>query len=225
MFSPGSCAVDQAGSSRSLGARGPQDPGAGQAARGTGANGMKDAQRGCGATCGREGPGQVRSPSAAPSESRPTSPGGRPGAWEGPQPHSPRRDPGSIVLKPAPQRAARQKPPPARHREATPPSRPGGWIGERCGQWWADRSGQRRRCGGGALRRRRYLLRPPPPPRWGPGDLCSQTPWVTTCSLTFTWVLRASDTGCLPTCMSSDTVQGWAFTQAWEDYSPVISWH
>lgn len=106
MFSPGSCAVDQAGSSRSHGARGPQDPGAGQAARGTGAIGMKDAQRGCGATCGREGPGQVRSPSAAPPESRPMSPGGRPGAWEGRQPHSPRRDPGSIVPPPAPQRTA-----------------------------------------------------------------------------------------------------------------------
>ncbi|XP_036027410.1 zinc finger CCHC domain-containing protein 2-like [Onychomys torridus] len=67
---------------------------------------MKDAQGGCGATCGREGPGQVRSPSAAPPESRSTSPRGRPGAWQGPQPHSPCRDPGSIVPPPAPQRAA-----------------------------------------------------------------------------------------------------------------------
>jgi hypothetical protein len=106
MSCPGGCAMDQAGSSRSLGARGPQDPSAGQAARGTGAIGMKDAQGGCGATCGREGPGQVGSPSAAPPESRPASPGGRPGAWEGPQPHSPRRAPGFIVLPPAPQRAA-----------------------------------------------------------------------------------------------------------------------
>lgn len=82
MSCPGDCAVDQAESCRSLGARGPQDPGAGQAARGTGAIGMKDAQGGCGATCGREGPGQVGSPSAAPPRNptpRPPEVGPEPG--------------------------------------------------------------------------------------------------------------------------------------------------
>lgn len=41
-----------------------------------------------------------------PPESHPASSGGRPGAREGPQPHSPCRTPGFIVPPPAPQRAA-----------------------------------------------------------------------------------------------------------------------
>lgn len=217
MSCPGDCALDQAGSwsCRSLGPRGPQDPGAGQAARGTGAIGMKDAQRGCGATCGREGPGQVSSPSAAPPESRPASPGGRPGAWEDRRRTHRAALPASSSPLPAPQRAAAaMDAAPGRAPRGHAPFTARGWIGERCGQWRANRREQRRRCGGGALRRRRCILRPPPPPpRWGtsgPGyPLCLQKPWITTCSLPFTWVLRPLVTqGCLPTCMSSDTVQG-----------------
>lgn len=213
MSCPGDCAVDQAESCRSLGARGPQDPGAGQAARGTGAIGMKDAQGGCGATCGREGPGQVGSPSAAP----PRNPTPRP-PEVGPEPgkdHSRTHRaalPASSSRRPHRSAQRRQSGPPAGHRAATPPSRPGGWIGERCGQWRANRRGQRRRCGGGALRRRRRILRPPPP-RWrtkGPGyPICQRTPWIPTCSLPFTWVLRPVVTqSCLPTSMSSDTLHG-----------------
>lgn len=126
--------------------------------------------------------------------------------------------PASSSCRPHRSAQRRQTRPPARHRAATPPSRPGGWIGELCGQWRANGRGQRRRCGGGALRRRRRILRPPPP-RWvtkGPGYLLYlQTPRIPTCSLPFTWILRPLVTqGCLPTCMSSDTVQGWGFTQA-----------
>lgn len=155
MFSPGSCAVDQAGSSRSLGARGPQDPGAGQAARGTGAMGMKDAQGGCGATCGREGPGQVRSPSAAPPESRSTSPRGRPGAWQGPP--AALTVPRSRLHRPAARTAARSG---DRRRPRPGTARPRPLRGQGAGLASAAANGERSgagsvgaagagRCGGG----------------------------------------------------------------------------